>query len=119
MPLFGPPNIEKLKAKRNVKGLIKALDYEKDWKVRRDAVLALKHIGDVNAIGPLINALKDKKVYYEVVQALAKIGTPAVEPLIAAHSNGSSYVQRGAVDALARISDPRTLELRHLPQPRL
>jgi len=29
MPLFGPPNVEKLKAKRDVKGLIKALGYQK------------------------------------------------------------------------------------------
>ena len=30
MPLFGPPNVKKLKAKGNVKGLIKALGYDKD-----------------------------------------------------------------------------------------
>lgn len=36
MPLFGPPNIEKLKAKSDVKGLIKALRH---WKV--SAVLAV------------------------------------------------------------------------------
>ena len=29
MPLFGPPNVEKLKAKRDAPGLIKALVYQK------------------------------------------------------------------------------------------
>ena len=30
MGLFGPPNVEKLKAKSDIDGLIKALAYEKD-----------------------------------------------------------------------------------------
>ncbi len=30
MPLFGPPNIEKLMAKRDVNGLIKALESSSD-----------------------------------------------------------------------------------------
>jgi hypothetical protein len=30
MPLFGPPDIEKLKAKRDVQGLIKALSYKQE-----------------------------------------------------------------------------------------
>ena len=32
MPLFGPPDVEKLKAKKNVKGLIKALRYKRTQK---------------------------------------------------------------------------------------
>ena len=40
MPLFGPPNIEKLKEKRDVEGLIKALRH-KDAKIRCDAAEAL------------------------------------------------------------------------------
>jgi hypothetical protein len=36
MGLFGPPNISQLKAKRNLKGLRKALRY-KDWKIRKEA----------------------------------------------------------------------------------
>ena len=41
MPLLGPPDVEKLKAKKDVKGLIKALRYEKDVKVRYSAAVAL------------------------------------------------------------------------------
>jgi len=58
--LFGPPNVEKLKAKSDVKGLIKALGYEKDSRVRRDAAGALGKIGDARAVEPLIAALKDE-----------------------------------------------------------
>ena len=42
---FGPPNIEKLKEKRDVKGLIKALSH-KEWNIRRDAAKALGELND-------------------------------------------------------------------------
>jgi len=45
MPLFGPPNIEKLKAKGNVKGLIKAINTD-DAEVRSEAIRALGDFGD-------------------------------------------------------------------------
>jgi hypothetical protein len=37
MPLFGPPNVEKLKAKGDAPGLIKALGYQKDGPVHQAA----------------------------------------------------------------------------------
>ena len=52
MWLFGPPNVEKMKAKRDVKGLIKALHYENDGNVRSAAAMALIAIG-APAVGPL------------------------------------------------------------------
>ncbi len=55
--LFGPPNVEKLKAKGDVNGLIKASHYEKDYFVRMNAVDALGEIKDSSAIEPLIAAL--------------------------------------------------------------
>lgn len=49
MPLFGgPPGVEKLKVKRNVKALIKALGYKKDEHVRWAAARALAGIGDTS-----------------------------------------------------------------------
>ncbi len=41
MGLFGPPNVEKLKEKRDMNGLIKALSYEKDAYIRLKAAKAL------------------------------------------------------------------------------
>jgi len=46
MPPFGSPNVRKLAAKRDLKGLVKALVYQRDWRVRREAVEALKTIDD-------------------------------------------------------------------------
>jgi len=45
MPLFGPPNVESLKAKGDVKGLIRALHYQKDSVVLMAAAEALKELG--------------------------------------------------------------------------
>jgi hypothetical protein len=41
MWLFGPPNIEKLVAKKNVNGLIKALRYKNSSDIREKAAKAL------------------------------------------------------------------------------
>jgi HEAT repeat protein len=57
--LFGPPKIKKLKHKKDIKGLIKALEYKKDPTVRAGAAEALGQIGDSCAVEPLIAALKD------------------------------------------------------------
>lgn len=47
-----------MKAKGDVKGLIKALGYQKDSRARRVAAEALVGIADTRAIEPLIIALK-------------------------------------------------------------
>lgn len=55
MGLFGPPNIEKLKARKNVKGLIRALKDED----QEAAAGALGNIGKP-AVESLIATLKDE-----------------------------------------------------------
>ena len=112
MPLFGPPNVEKLGARRDIAGLAKALAYKKDWKVRTAAARALGDIG-APAVEPLIAALKDNGlsgVREAAAEALGKIGDPrAVEPLIAALKDGNSDVRKAA-EALGKIGDPRAVE---------
>lgn len=58
--LFGPPNVHKLEAKREVAGLINALAWEKDPRVRLQAAMALGRVRDDRAVAPLINALSDR-----------------------------------------------------------
>jgi hypothetical protein len=55
MSLFGPPNVERLKAKENVKGLIRAADYPKDAAVRKAAAKALGGM-----VEPLIGKLRNE-----------------------------------------------------------
>jgi HEAT repeat protein len=120
MGLFGPPNIEKLKAKRNVTALIKALDYKKistDYKhysVRQDAAKALGELGDRRAVEPLILALRDENINWRVARALGKIGDArAFDPLLA--GLGSFRYQDPFVLALgdlcATVKEPRLCSL--------
>ena len=64
-----------MKAKKDVKGLIKALKYKKDVFVRREAAEVLGKIGDARAVEPLTKALKDKdwNVQEAAKEALDKI----------------------------------------------
>lgn len=112
MFLFGPPNVEKMKARRDVKGLIKATRYNKDsGHIRQSAVLALVDIG-APAVGPLISALKDKHdtVREAAAETLHKIGTPAVEPLITALKDNSADTRKAAAQILGNIGDLRAIE---------
>ena len=71
---FFKPNVEKLKEKRDVEGLVKALRH-KDPSIRRKAARALGELKAKDALDALINALidEDVAVRLEVVRALGKI----------------------------------------------
>ena len=58
MPLFGPPDVEKLKAQNNFNGLIKALGYKKDAAVRQAAAQALIELGYG---GSAVEAWRDRR----------------------------------------------------------
>ena len=68
MGLFGPSNVAKLKAKRDVKGLIKASGYKKDLYVCIPAAKALWDIGGALAVEPLIASLKDEDGETEIMR---------------------------------------------------
>jgi HEAT repeat protein len=132
------PNVEKMKAKKDVKGLIKALKYKRDQDVRRYAALTLGEIGDARAVEPLIQALKEenKGIRWNAVGALdklgwkpeddiekalyliakeewdklVKLGEPAVEPLIQALKDKDINVRRGAAETLGKTGDARAVE---------
>jgi len=67
-------DIEKMKAKRDVEGLMEALKDEY-WRVGRYAAKALGNIEDSRAIEPLMEALNDGNsgVEKEAARALKKI----------------------------------------------
>lgn len=104
--LFGPPDVSKMKAKRDVKGLVNALSYDKDEAVRRDARLALLEMGDPRAVEPLIVLLKSKdgsgrKVAMELLGVLgdARAVEPLIDELLDEHLNPYPEV----VNALCKI----------------
>jgi HEAT repeat protein len=85
VPSVGLPDIEKLKAEKNIAGLAKAVSQGSDAEVRRHAAEALDLMGD--GVAPLIAALSDPDRYMRqaAARALGRFGDGrAVEPLAAA-----------------------------------
>jgi HEAT repeat protein len=105
------PNIEKRKARRDVKGLIEALSH-KEWRIRRDAAIALGELVDPSAVNPLTAAIfdNDYNVKKSAAAALVKFGAVAVKPFIDALENNDVIVRRLAVEALGKLQDKRAVE---------
>lgn len=113
LPLFGPPNIDRLAAKGDIPGLIKALEHPRLWRVRRDAAQALGEARESDAVQPLSSALIDDNTSVRIaaIEALGKIGDPdGVEPLIGSLRSQAVEIRKAAADALGQIGDPRALE---------
>ena len=79
MPLFGPPKIDRMLSKKDVRGLLKAMDYQKDAAVRERAAVALGELQAVEALPRLNTAAAEDvfKVARAAVEALGTIGTDA------------------------------------------
>ena len=76
-----------------------------------EIVWALGRIGDTRATGPLIAALRRGNLELgSMERALGRMGTPAVEPLVAALGDGETYVRDCAARALGWIGDDQALE---------
>ncbi len=110
MWLFGPPDVEKLKARKNVKGLIKALRYEDDSDMRESAAVALGEIGDARAVEPLVKSLADEfivPVRATFAAALGEVGgVRAIEVLtsILMDDDDDDQVRKAAARALGSSS---------------
>ncbi len=83
---------------------------ESDWVARREAVITLGEMGDERCIEPLVKCLRDGdwQVREAAIEALAMIGSPAVELLL-------RYVRdydarKPAIKTLGKINDERVLD---------
>ena len=126
MSLFGPPRVSRLAAKRDVDGLIKALQYRRDAAIPVASAHALGELGDARAVEPLLAVVQDQQSPAAVaaavealgmirdqraVEALGKFGDPrSVEPLIGALHDSSEWVRGAAAEALGMIGDPRAVD---------
>ena len=106
--LSGPPDVEKLKAKKDVQGLIKALAYKKDAQVRRAATEALGELHEECALQALEAALGDPEpaVRQSAVWAIAALGESALRPLTEVLCSGTTDDREAAAWALARMGEP-------------
>lgn len=106
------PNIDELTHKRDVDGLIKALD-NREPEIRRDAAKSLGTLGVMTAVDPLIVALKDPdpSVRTAAIYALNLLGDPrAVEPFIISLKDEDVSVRIAAAQALGYSADPRAAD---------
>ncbi len=107
------PNIEKLKARWDVDGLIKALNH-RDYKIRSKAAEALGDMKAKEAVYALIKALKDEnpEVRKSASYALGRIGDErAIMPLVEALKDESLDVRFEAAKALKEIGYKKAAEL--------
>ncbi len=108
--VFFKPNIEKLKAKRDYSGLIKATGY-KDKDIQKRAQLALMELNVERALAILIQALPDdrwkqnSKTQTDVYQAISRIkNEKAYKFLLDYLKNVDWEIRRAAVAALGEIA---------------
>jgi HEAT repeat protein len=116
MGLFGPPNVEKMKAQRDVDGLIKTLGYRKDTNVCTLAAVALGQLYDARAIKPLISVVvegSDTNVRNAACNALINICIKLgdIEPLVVLlkRKYNGLFVRKAAASALGQIGNARAI----------
>lgn len=114
MPLVNSPNpnVDRLKAKRDVRGLIKLLATQSDATTRQMAARALGQLRDPQAVQPLFTALHDSEaqVRKDAAWALGQLGSfQAVQPLIATLKDKDTEVHNAAAWALGQIGDPEAI----------
>jgi hypothetical protein len=77
MPLFRPPDVSRLQKEDDLKGLIKALKYQKNYNIRKQAASALGLQHDYSAAEPLFAAVindKSPSVRLSAIEALDHLG---------------------------------------------
>lgn len=82
--IFGQSDIDKMKADRDVKGLLEVLAHQSNADLQKKAIEALGEIGDASTVEQLIETLKDEDEFVRnaAINTLKKIGSNAVNPLI-------------------------------------
>jgi HEAT repeat protein len=117
MPLFGPPNIDKLERKQDLDGLIKALDYTRDPAIPIAAAQALGRIcppGETFAVRRLANQIhsKDPDLRRAALLSAGQIGSSeaAGDVVMTFQRETDPRVWEAAAWALAQIDNDRTLK---------
>ncbi len=91
--------------------LAAALKDDRSPAVRGAAARAIGHLRDANCADALVTALADVPDINAIArEALVSLGTPAVEPLIAALRHETSRVRESAAEVLGEIAHPRAFK---------
>ncbi|MCF8356736.1 MAG: HEAT repeat domain-containing protein, partial [Melioribacteraceae bacterium] len=106
-------NLENLKDRSDLEGLIKVLNRKKDFSLRRQAAKILGEIGDQKAVGSLIKALNDSDPIVRecAVTALGNIGDKkSVSSLIKKLEDEEWSVRWQTVIALGKIREESSID---------
>ena len=84
--------------------------------VAMEAAAALGALKEPRAAEPIAELLMDKEFYTrsvkrEIAQSLAKLGSPAIDPLVKALNDEDDDVRQAAAQALSLIKDPRVIDV--------
>ena len=137
---LGKPDIKKMEREKDIKGLMRALKYNNDESIRREAAFAIGKItsldiqtpetqlndekSDLNhrthrsddievpAVVMLIHSFEDEDwdIRKNATKSLVKIGKPSVEMLIKALKGGKWRVRWHAAETLGEIRDIQAVE---------
>jgi len=109
MPIFGPPDIQKLKEQRNVKGLYKAI-HNKDKNIVREAGIALIEFGVYSPASLIYGVIdpdyKIRKKTYIAYSALVHYG---FIPLVASLHDPHESVRSASISAFLFRKDQRPI----------
>jgi|Deesub1362A_J573_1020465.scaffolds.fasta_scaffold00076_56 HEAT repeat protein len=111
MWFIGPPDVEKLRIRGKIKGLIKLLE-DDDPEIREAAAEALGDFDEVEVIEALIEALKDKKkeVRWRAAKSLESLCRDSTEKLIETFSESYSTLQKISIAwILSRLRDRKAV----------
>lgn len=119
MNIFGPPDVNKLEKKGNVRGLIRALRYsgKSAWKVHYDAIEALMRLAPLQAVDPLIAIINDNQrdndVRRRAMKALGELrDVRAFIPLVNCWKSHNDHCAVDAQEALEKFTyDPHFLSI--------
>jgi HEAT repeat protein len=107
---------------RAVEPLYATLD-DPDWMVSGEAAVALGKFGDSRAAEPLVERLVEPPAGWDreedvmkgkrdIAEALQRIGEPAIQPLLAALSDGNTRARERALIVLEQVGAPSDIEAR-------
>lgn len=108
MPLLRRPKVERLKRKRDVQGLVDALE---DKEIANEALQALIELRDSKATEAVIARLKDSDwiVRWRTAEALGNSDVQALGSLIEALGDEVDVVRKVAAQSLAQLGDPQAI----------
>jgi HEAT repeat protein len=110
MPIFGPPDISKLKDKRDIKGLNNALK-DKDPNIVRDAAFALADLGIYAPIGLLVGLSSPEwKIRRIAYISFAKFKGFGFIPLLASLHDEQEMIRHSGLLGLMLLDDKRAVQ---------